>query len=324
MIIIRNHYSPFLDWLILNKRPAPNTFSGYKSRINILGKWLNDRDFTLEHCLGFLSVKYGEGKTGAYLEGFVFTMRAFGDYCVDKDLLKVNFAKHIPLPKRDKKLPEILTVEEVKKLCEAKPHYPFQKPTCQLFYKTLFYFLALTGCRVGEALSLQVEDVDLDKAHFKIRETKTGQERLVPLANKLIPLLRKLIKIRELKSKDYIFGSIFFRKKKLASGHVINMELKRRAKLVGIKKRVHCHQFRHSFITELLRAGVGQQHVADLAGHKDTKITSTIYSHLLIDDLLKAVELHPLADGKKLPTKENLIERNYQLLLKISKKLGIT
>jgi integrase/recombinase XerD len=173
-------------------------------------------------------------------------------------------------PKTPRKLPVVLSPEEVTRLIEAAPN---------LRYRTLLMLLYSTGIRRTEASLLQVSDIDSERRVIHIRQGKGSRDRDVPLSPKLLEALREYWRWK--KPKVYLFPS--------TSGHrglegpisdkTVWYACKRAASKAGIKKRIGPHTLRHSFATHLLEAGADLRTIQLLLGHQELKHT-TIYLHL--------------------------------------------
>jgi integrase/recombinase XerD len=173
-------------------------------------------------------------------------------------------------PKTPRKLPVVLSPEEVTRLIEAAPN---------LRYRTLLMLLYSTGIRRTEASQLKVSDIDSERRVIHIRQGKGSRDRDVPLSPKLLEALHEYWRWK--KPKVYLFPS--------ASGHrglegpisdkTVWYAFKRAASKAGIKKRIEPHTLRHSFATHLLEAGADLRTIQLLLGHQELKHT-TIYLHL--------------------------------------------
>lgn len=188
-----------------------------------------------------------------------------------------------------------LTPPEIKKLAEVRIIYKKQRNYLNKLYRCLIYFLALTGCRIGEATSLRKKDLFEYGAVF--RNTKNGDTRRVPIPKWLY---KDLIALNQ---DNLVFTS--YRHKELRQPG-INLDLKVRAGKIGLKKRVYCHVFRHSFITEMIRQKVPIVYIAEIVGHRDIGSTQH-YTHLVLDDLIEAQNCHPLL--RETQTYEDIADR---------------
>jgi site-specific recombinase XerD len=122
--------------------------------------------------------------------------------------------------------------------------------------------------------------------------------------------LNDWLRRRKAKPEDPLFKS-FFKDSKRIAAHSFIGELKTRAKVLGITKRVHLHLLRHCFITELIKAEAPALKVARIVGHASLN-TTLKYTHLVVDDLKGTIETHPLnrnhyKEDSVVPTIKNAI-----------------
>lgn len=173
--------------------------------------------------------------------------------------------KHIEYPKANKKLPIVLSKEEIQQMftvCENTKH------------KVILGLLYSCGLRVSELINLKWEHIDRSRMVINIMQAKGKKDRQVMFANELIPLLEKYFK--EYKSKVYVLnGQLSLQYSERSVGQVI----KQLAEKASIKKRVYTHLIRHCSFTHLCESGVDINLIQRIAGHNNPKTTS-IYLHL--------------------------------------------
>lgn len=171
---------------------------------------------------------------------------------------------YIPRPKRNKKLPEILTINEIRKMIEV---------TGNIKHKLILKILYGCGLRVSEVVNLRKKDLNFDENLVHIKISKGKKDRFVN-----IPENAK----EEIKSYCYLVNDeILFpsnRGGKLTTA-TIQAIVKNSAKKAGIKKGVYPHLLRHSFATHLLERGVDLRIIQKLLGHSDIK-TTQIYTQI--------------------------------------------
>ena len=173
-------------------------------------------------------------------------------------------------PKTPRKLPVVLSPDEVTRLIEAAPN---------LMYRTLLMLLYSTGIRRTEASLLKVSDIDSERRVIHIRQGKGSRDRDVPLGPKLLEALREYWRWK--KPKVYLFPSTPGHRglEGPISDKVVWYACKIAASKAGIKKRIGPHTLRHTFATHLLEAGADLRTIQLLLGHQELKHT-TIYLHL--------------------------------------------
>ena len=176
----------------------------------------------------------------------------------------------IPYPKHPRRLPMILTVEEVARLIDSARN---------LLDRTLLMVLYSTGMRNCEVRHLQVKDIDSQSMLIHIQRGKGGRNRYVPLSPKLLETLREYW--RWMKPKTWLFpGTVHnWRADKPLTPKVVWDACQFAAQRAGIEKRVYPHLLRHSYATHLLETGADLRTIQLLLGHIELEHT-VLYLHL--------------------------------------------
>ena len=187
-----------------------------------------------------------------------------------KTLKRRYLLEDIPFPKVPRRLPIILSVEEVGRLLDSARN---------LLDRTLLMVLYSTGMRNRELRNLQVKDIDSKAMLIHIQHGKGGRDRYVPLCPKLLETLREYW--RWMKPKTWLFpGTVDgWRADKPITPKVVWDACQSAAERAGIEKRVSAHLLRHSYATHLLEAGADLRTIQLLLGHVKLEHTA-IYLHL--------------------------------------------
>lgn len=168
-------------------------------------------------------------------------------------------------PQKDKKLPVVLSIDEVKKIFDA---------TTNLKHKTLLSLLYSAGLRIGEAINLKITDIDSKRMVIHIKGAKGKKDRYTLLSDLFLNLLRDYYK--QYKPKNYLFEGHNKDQYSSASAQKI---LKNATKKAGLTKSITLHSLRHSFATHLLENGTDIRYIQVLLGHSSPK-TTMIYTHV--------------------------------------------
>ncbi|MFN4993787.1 MAG: site-specific tyrosine recombinase/integron integrase [Bacteroidota bacterium] len=169
-------------------------------------------------------------------------------------------------PKREKKLPNVLSKAEVKQILIACGN---------LKHKAMLSLIYSCGLRCGELLNIEHNHIDSGRNLLIIKQAKGRKDRVVPLSNKTIELLRAYYKMA--KPKRYLFEGQYAGEKYDARS--LQQVLKRAIAQAGITKPVTLHWLRHSYATHLLEGGTDLRYIQEILGHSSSK-TTEIYTHV--------------------------------------------
>lgn len=187
-----------------------------------------------------------------------------------KKTLKKDWpVEHIPFPKREKRLPEVLSVEEVSKLFEC-----VRTVKSRTILKTMY----AAGLRLMEALSLKPSDVDSQRMVIGVRQGKGRQDRYVTLSPTLLETLREYYRAYRPEG-EWLFPSRDCRYPTHPSG--VQRTCRNAARKAGLCKRVTTHTLRHSFATGLLEGGTDLRTIQILLGHRSFH-TTAVYLHVAV------------------------------------------
>ncbi|HRC33243.1 MAG TPA: tyrosine-type recombinase/integrase [Bacteroidia bacterium] len=195
--------------------------------------------------------------------------------------LKFFFQQHIgkkiiddiKIPKKGKKLPSVLTVNELKDIF---------KNTKVGRNRLLLQFIYSTGVRVSEAVNMRVNELDFDNSTALVKSGKGNKDRVVVLSQKWITFIKKYLNRKKVQS-EYLFSK---KNGKKISTDTVERIIRHSAKESGISKRVTPHVLRHSFATHLLESGENIRKIQILLGHANLSTTS-IYTHVSKEELRK-------------------------------------
>ena len=215
-----------------------------------------------------------------------------------KTLKRPQFRDFLPYPQDRRRLPTVLSREEVSRLINAAGN---------LFRRTLLMTLYGTGMRRAELAHLKVSDIDSQRMIIRVVAGKGGKDRDLPLSPALLETLREYWRWR--KPKLYMFPTrtLSRRLDQSISDKTVWIACSEAARRAGISKRVTPHTLRHSWATHLLEAGTDLRTIQVLLGHGDLETTAQ-YLHLSQRHLQTVV--NPL-DGLSLASTQN-ISRNFR------------
>lgn len=297
--IIEN-YILFLENI---RNMSEKTIISYKTDINEFVQFLKDRDldfFNMEQNVSLKYVKYLKDRklSKSTISRKLSSQRSFIKYCRKHNLLTNDIFSTISQKKGERKLPTVLSEEEVVQLLTIEVT-DFNSMRNRVLYSLLYD----TGIRISEALSLSVRDIDLNKNSFVIFG-KGRKERVVFYTNRTKELLKEYLtaknqiqrdrKIVDKELRDKLF--ITNLGKPLSISSVESIFDKQREKF-GWQKSFTPHVLRHSYATHLLNNGASIRMVQQLLGHSSLS-TTQIYTHVS-QKKLKDVYLKSHPHGRK-------------------------
>jgi integrase/recombinase XerD len=212
-----------------------------------------------------------------------------------KTLRRHFLAEYIPFPKSRRRLPTVLSPEEVTQLIDA---------ACNLYHRTLLMTLYSTAVRRAELCRLKVQDIDSQRMMIRINQGKGGRDREVPLSPKLLETLR--VYFRWMRPTTFLFpGTVKgVRADVPITPNVVWLACRQAAQRAGITKHLSPHSLRHSCASHLLEAGADLRTIQVLLGHSRLEHT-LIYLHLspkhlqAIPNPLDALEVSGLEGVKR-------------------------
>ncbi len=289
-------------YLRITKGLSENSIKSYISDlveyIDFLVKnyMLNDPDkITKQHIRNFIGRLKRKHNTPSSISRKMSAIRSFHKYMMLEKLVFTNVTEGISLPKKQKKLPQILSVEEVDALMIAADG---DEPL-ELRNRAMLELLYGSGLRITELIQIKLGDLHLNMGFLNILG-KGNKERIVPLGEEgRYSLRRYLDKGRPILKK--VPGDIVFVNSRGSSISRVGFykTLKKLAIKAGITKDVSPHTLRHSFASHLLENGVNLRMVQELLGHEDIS-TTQIYTHINKKQLKSVYEeFHPRANKEE-------------------------
>ncbi len=179
----------------------------------------------------------------------------------------------IERPRQPKKLPQVLSKEEMKLILEAHTN---------IKHRTMLSLLYACGLRRGELLGLKLADIDSKRGELRVNQAKGAKDRIVPISPKVIDMLREYY-VAE-KPGLYLFEGE--KKNQPYSEASLQKVLKTALEKAKIKKPVTLHWLRHSYATHLIENGTDLRFIQELLGHNSSK-TTEIYTHVSQKSLQK-------------------------------------
>ncbi|MBY0084490.1 site-specific tyrosine recombinase XerD [Brevibacillus sp. M2.1A] len=272
----------FIHFLTVEKGLARNTLESYQRDMVAFTSYLQEQgvarieDSTRTHIIGYLLVLREKGRATATLSRNMASIRAFYQFLIRDKYIDKDPSIHLETPKIEKRLPKVLSVEEVERLLESPPvNHP-----AGLRDKAMLELLYATGIRVSELVNLDSADVNLDMGFVKCLG-KGSKERIIPLGSVAIQMVRHYLQAGRPKLVKGTGDTALFLNH---LGKQITRQgfwkiIKRYAQKSNIRAEITPHTLRHSFATHLLENGADLRSVQEMLGHADIS-TTQIYTHV--------------------------------------------
>jgi len=255
----------FETWL-LSKRYSKSTMKTYCDALRVFftyHKNISIQHITMQHIIQFNNEYIiGRSLSISYQNQFVNALKLFYLIIQNTNVIIENIAR----PRREYRLPNVLSKEEVKLLLNTHRN---------LKHRTMLCLLYSCGLRSGELLNLQPIHIDSKRNIILIKQSKGKKDRIVPLSSKILEMLREYYRLY--KPKTYLFEGQKIGEK--YDSRSLQLVLKQAVKKAGIQKPVTLHWLRHSYATHLLESGTDLRYIQELLGHNSSK-TTEIYTHV--------------------------------------------
>ncbi|MDR1459317.1 MAG: tyrosine recombinase [Bacteroidales bacterium] len=277
----------FEKFLLIDKSLSNNTRLLYQHSIELLQQYLVEMyedslplptKIKMEHIQSFVQylnecLHLSEKSQACYLTG----IKSFYKYLLYEDLIKCSPLELIESPKAIRKLPQILSFEEIEQIENA---FDASKPE-HFRDKTIIETLYSCGLRVSELVNLRLSNLHFADSIILV-EGKGDKQRITPIGSYAVTLINLYVNDIRIHLKiakgheDYVF--LNHRGSQLTRVYVFTM-VKRAAENAGIEKVISPHTFRHSFATHLLEGGADLRAIQMMLGHESIT-TTEIYTHI--------------------------------------------
>lgn len=278
---LKDSLNEYRQYLIVEKGLSKNTILAYLNDLNKFFIYLNDihqiyeiENISKEHIRLYLK-ELSKINSSTSITRKLVSLRMFFAFLVKDKIIDVNIMNDFDLPKIDKKLPVVLSEQEMQEILDSivvEDHLS-SRNRCML---ELMY---ATGLRVSELINLNVSSVNIYMGYIKVIG-KGNKERIVPIgavAKKILSdYLNNYRKEFIKKESSLLFFNNHGNKMSREEFYII---LKQIIRQTSVNKKVSPHTIRHSFATHLLENGADLRSIQELLGHSDIS-TTTIYTHI--------------------------------------------
>jgi len=294
-----SYIKAFMDYLDFEKGLSANTRAAYSCDLRKFfvfleekGQYHHPREIVKLDIMAFLSRQIENGAEFSTVARSLSSIKTFYKFLVLDGCIESNPAGDLESPKIKRKLPQILSVDEVDRLMET----PNVLLPLGIRDRAMMELMYGTGVRVSELLGLQVDDINITAGYLHCMG-KGRKERIIPVNQTAIDWVhRYLAKSRNILLKNHLERTLFLniRGRQLSRQGFFKI-LHGYVQAAEIKKDVTPHTLRHSFATHLLENGADLRAVQEMLGHADIS-TTQIYTHLSRSRLREVYQqFHPRA-----------------------------
>lgn len=280
---MNNLITEFCHYMASEKMRSLNTISSYRSDLENYVYYLENKlliddikHVTSDDIKSYFAYMKKMGYSATSISRELSSIRAFHKFLHIEKIVDENVSQNLSTPKKDKKLPTVLSVEEVMKILNLLNDDTIYNARNHAMIEVMY----ACGLRVSELVNLQISDLHLTSKMISTKG-KGSKERVIPINDYASKVLRNyIIDARPLLLKNKNSNYLFLNNQ----GEPISRQsffilIKKLCKEAGIQKEISPHTLRHSFATHLLEAGTDLRLIQEMLGHEDIS-TTQIYTHL--------------------------------------------
>lgn len=295
---MHSYLPDFLNYLSVERGLALNTIESYGRDLNQFLTYLKEKkkigiaETTQATVVGYLLHLQAKGRATATISRSLAAIKCYYNFLEKEMIIPGNLTVNLEAPKQERKLPRVLSVEDVTRLLEE----PDLKTPSGMRDRAMLEVLYATGLRVSELINLRISDINMEEGFLRCLG-KGSKERIVPLGSTAIKYLRYYLEhARKFLASDPREERIFLNH----HGRGLTRQgfwkiIKKYAERLDNPHSITPHTLRHSFATHLLENGADLRSVQEMLGHADIS-TTQIYTHLTKNRLREVYDkTHPRA-----------------------------
>ena len=294
----RTQIVEFLEYIKDIRKYSEHTIRNYRIDLTQFAEYLykcNQRllivDVQKENIQEYLFSLHAKKKSDKTIARKVATLKSLFSYMIKQNIIDNNILSAIKIPKVSKKLPHLLSKDEIEMLFSldlSDDQILMEMCILELFYAT--------GVRISELTRIRISNISFEDKTIKVLG-KGNKERIVILGTSSINVLRKYMDVFCEQSQVFLFGSLMKSKKNnhhISEKAIYNIT-KKHLKRISNDEKLTPHSLRHSFATHLLDSGADLMSVKELLGHES--LTSTqVYTHVQLEKMKRDYKKsHPLS-----------------------------
>lgn len=272
---MKQEITEYIEYLHSSRNKAENTTASYRRDLMKLADYLNGqginewRRVTETDLTSYVLALQKEGKAGTTISRYIVSMKAFFEYLFRRGIVMGEPAATLKAPHVDKKLPEIISMDEAVRLLTA----PEGDTPKELRDRAMLELLYATGIKVSELIALRLSDVNLQMGYISC--SMSARDRIVPFGNQAKQALMRYLK----DGRDKLVGDpenqLLFTNIK---GEPMSRQgfwklIKAYGRKAGIEGDITPYTLRHSFAAHMIENGADLRSVSEMLGHTDISAT---------------------------------------------------
>lgn len=278
---MENHIDSFILYLHNMKKTSENTKMSYRRDLHKVqffmeNKGISDvKDITKDDLHEYIKELEKQNFKAATISRNIASIKAFYHYLLEESIVEEDVSEDLKAPKIEKKIPEIMTTEEVIRLLNQ----PKGDSPKEIRDKAMLELLYATGIRVSELITLKISDVNLQMGYIVCKDS--NKERIIPFGREAKSALVKYMDKTRAAMVGNSSGEVLFCN---CSGQTMSRQgfwklIKYYAKKADIQADITPHTLRHSFAAHLVENGADLRSVQEMLGHSDIS-TTQIYANM--------------------------------------------
>ena len=294
----------YLRYLQDERRYSPATIESYQRDILQLIEFLNAINVTdccevdSLHVRNFAGSRRRRGISARSLHRALSSIRGFYKFLQREELVENNPVTDVSAPSVEKKLPNLLDVDEINRLLTEGPQNPLK-----LRDRAMMELMYSSGLRLAELVNLDINAIDISQGQVYVLG-KGNKSRYLPIGAEACKALRRWLDARPNIVAENESAVFVNNRGKRLSSRAVQQRMAQSAREQGLDKHVHPHMLRHSFASHLLESSGDLRAVQEMLGHADIS-TTQIYTHLDFQHLAQVYDrAHPRAK-KPHPTEDS-------------------
>ena len=308
----QKHFQCYLRYLKDERRYSPATLDSYRRDIHQFIEFINAVNVTdccdvdSLHIRNYAGSRRRRGVSARSLHRSLSAIRGFYTYLQREKLVENNPVADVSGPSIQKKLPNLLDVDEINRLLNEGPQNPLK-----LRDYAMMELMYSSGLRLAEMVNLNIDAIDLTQGQVQVLG-KGNKTRYLPIGSNACKALKRWMEARPNIVVEGELAVFINNRGKRLSPRAVQLRMAQIGREQGLDKHLHPHMLRHSFASHLLESSGDLRAVQEMLGHADIS-TTQIYTHLDFQHLAQVYDkTHPRAKkSQHSDAQANTIENSF-------------